>query len=1345
MVTPALASNNSGLGLLPGRGWLLDDGSYLHAEGATVHDDVSDDEVILTLLDRRHAIRVMESYCFELYGIPSSDQRQEMARLVKESGQGLVIWDIHHAKGKKKDLTGDGTLGQFLRAVDKAYAEPHKSRTAHWLLVADSPQLSPHRYTEYPQSSNGYALQPDRRKGDSGAGGTNVNESGAGQVLPGIDKLLENGEAVDGAYDLGVGHSGRSTTRTGHWLLKLEAAEKNRREGQVIEAYPGRWYYTISDPSVPFRDIAGMAEFAFHGPFESDVAAVAALRRDRFYPGFGFLTWYHHVLTPETLEALAELTKHAVPPQMEMFAAQDVPGVTYLIHTLRPLAHLRHYLGWTQNLEQRLEEHRSGRGARVMQVLKEQGIEWELARTWPNTTRKFERKLKSQGGLSRHCPICEEQGLICPSREVAKALQTTEGTDYVETCEVKKAGTYYPPVMDFKFPLTVYRAMHAFHPNTVRTRDFGMSWTWNEDKAKSYGSQESFDTGDVQDYSNDLIFRGVIEEDAIDWDATEKVNRHPQFVPEDEVVLRHGAEVELTGYRKATGSKWMPVPRRLRAVTATRRYSAQRVAEYFLSLNPTRDEFALHDIMQYPAWELREMPTVGMGCKLSPGDEPYLSVEYAKLKTPFPPVILDGNGHLIDGMHRCEAAGLRGDKTIWAYVPVARKNASKIGGVEFLPRCWATKSFTEGFADMTKFASWLLLGADYKKMFESLLRLAPRLKPDVNREIEWAKTTLEKNDRIVWYLRWVRLWYEDGIANGELAGFTVSEDDARKQQAKALLDKDIAAYNAKSTKVKISEQDVQHFTLRDLKRQLEHFFALEDHEIDSFQLGYETPVQAIEQLEEIEDRVRERVETEKRVVKEPTQPGDKPFIKFGDGWVWWWLDRAYCPEEARSMGHCGNEPRSKSSDRILSLRQPIVKAGKTWWSPHLTFIMDERGFLGEMKGRGNDKPALKYHPYIVSLLKDNRVKGTKGATWFKENNFKLSDLTDEQRQEIYAANPAFADPAKYWREHGKDAAKVAQIAERLDIDTDTYRPEWDAFVIRQWDDIGDCLSSIGSGAIGEAYEWATMTDEQRQRRTQEGWGHASLDNPESVADEIVKECKDETVRGMVETLRREVPGLLDDFKAEMGAAQARYTGRTEWGWNDLDDDSAADLLYYVERRAGTDTSVWANIKTAFETATTNNHNWMRVSDLEYELTSGMYERVEDGAVNTELRFGDNDHFSWDAKPVYEIIEYDKAAELANPENNYSEKDRDLSSGSKLEVYISEDSHDDSDESEYSDSPYVILDAMYSGKMKQDEDERQLHLFRENRPPQPELTEEEEEAADDAALAEAAPAGALGQG
>jgi predicted GIY-YIG superfamily endonuclease len=88
-------------------------------------------------------------------------------------------------------------------------------------------------------------------------------------------------------------------------------------------------------------------------------------------------------------------------------AATERPrtGVVYLLHFERPYRHAGHYTGWTANLADRLDEHAAGRGARLMSVIRDAGIGFTLARTWPGT-RSRERALKRQGGATRRCTIC---------------------------------------------------------------------------------------------------------------------------------------------------------------------------------------------------------------------------------------------------------------------------------------------------------------------------------------------------------------------------------------------------------------------------------------------------------------------------------------------------------------------------------------------------------------------------------------------------------------------------------------------------------------------------------------------------------------------------------------------------------------------------------------------------------------------------------------------------------------------------------------------------------------------------------------------------------------------------
>jgi hypothetical protein len=88
-------------------------------------------------------------------------------------------------------------------------------------------------------------------------------------------------------------------------------------------------------------------------------------------------------------------------------------GVIYLLHFDRPIGDVTnprgfagHYTGWTLDLPARLIDHAAGRGARLMEVVGEAGIGWQLARIWPGT-RARERSLKRSGGAARRCPVCQ--------------------------------------------------------------------------------------------------------------------------------------------------------------------------------------------------------------------------------------------------------------------------------------------------------------------------------------------------------------------------------------------------------------------------------------------------------------------------------------------------------------------------------------------------------------------------------------------------------------------------------------------------------------------------------------------------------------------------------------------------------------------------------------------------------------------------------------------------------------------------------------------------------------------------------------------------------------------------
>ena len=94
-------------------------------------------------------------------------------------------------------------------------------------------------------------------------------------------------------------------------------------------------------------------------------------------------------------------------------------GTIYLLHFSEPFKHARHYLGWSRNLEARLEHHEAGSGANLLRHVAAAGITWELVRTWEGD-RNEERRLKKHSS-TRYCPICHPSALAYDLREPTSA------------------------------------------------------------------------------------------------------------------------------------------------------------------------------------------------------------------------------------------------------------------------------------------------------------------------------------------------------------------------------------------------------------------------------------------------------------------------------------------------------------------------------------------------------------------------------------------------------------------------------------------------------------------------------------------------------------------------------------------------------------------------------------------------------------------------------------------------------------------------------------------------------------------------------------------------------------
>lgn len=98
------------------------------------------------------------------------------------------------------------------------------------------------------------------------------------------------------------------------------------------------------------------------------------------------------------------------------------PGYVYLLHFYSPLgtpgnprAQARHYIGWALDINERLAQHRTGRGAAITRAAVQAGISFDLVEWWPGD-RHLEAQIKRRKEHPRLCPICgvkHRKGHLC--------------------------------------------------------------------------------------------------------------------------------------------------------------------------------------------------------------------------------------------------------------------------------------------------------------------------------------------------------------------------------------------------------------------------------------------------------------------------------------------------------------------------------------------------------------------------------------------------------------------------------------------------------------------------------------------------------------------------------------------------------------------------------------------------------------------------------------------------------------------------------------------------------------------------------------------------------------------
>lgn len=288
----------------------------------------------------------------------------------------------------------------------------------------------------------------------------------------------------------------------------------------------------------------------------------------------------------------------------------------------------------------------------------------------------------------------------------------------------------------------------------------------------------------------------------------------------------------------------------------------------------------------------------------------------------------------------------------------------------------------------------------------------------IHNEISWAKRVLKRNDRIVWWLRIFKL---------KLLQKYFDDTDP-------FFMKELNSYNAKTD---IGDmQTTLNFQLIAMRETVQHAISIDYAPLQNYVFGRQHYNKLIDDLRDLEAEWKNKMEGDKQWIHQdhPDATPGEILMQFKDGSAWWLLEDFYCSEESRAMGHCGNSPGS-DGQRILSYRTPS-KDGQSW-RPSLTFILDENDVLGEMKGRGNNKPDPKYHQVIFSLLihkgpdGEPVIKGINGGGYLPQNNFALADLGDVTEARVKELNPYLKTLGDMWKDYGDTKMTHNAVEQKL--------------------------------------------------------------------------------------------------------------------------------------------------------------------------------------------------------------------------------------------------------------------------------------------------------------------------
>ena len=427
---------------------------------------------------------------------------------------------------------------------------------------------------------------------------------------------------------------------------------------------------------------------------------------------------------------------------------------------------------------------------------------------------------------------------------------------------------------------------------------------------------------------------------------------------------------------------------------------------------------------------------------------------------------------------------------------------------------------------------------------------------EVNNEISWAMRVLRKQDKITWYLRFVKVGLLGRMSD---AASSDPDEEVRQNAYTMFLSTFTKALEQLMRKMGISDDHqmrmiVNNVLTRGFKQKMEHYMSLELPAIEAYTFSNQTPDQIIADWTPVERAWQQKA----NALIDINREGLETVIKYPDGSEWVNLNKSFCDIEAKAMGHCGNTASYTEDHTILSYRTLEDTEKGDMWKPRLTFVLDtSNGLLGETKGRANQKPDKKYHNVIIDLLKNPLVKGIKGGGFEAQNNFHLEDLPEETVEALVDEKPGLATMRFDYKKRGMTKELLGRIEAAWDDANAGSFPEYKnkAFLEPTSEDINGFVKYHG----GDQAEW--VADILSGEKDLEGAGYGGYGNlpVDTLWDELPLKIQQRVGKWLIDNHPDEVEEWKEHNDKDFDGTDPRDT------WTIIEEDNIEEVTNALER------------------------------------------------------------------------------------------------------------------------------------------------------------------------------------